>query len=181
MGNRHVVAVCRSPVHGFSKEPCPHIQLVAGYGVEGDAHAGVTVQHRSRIAKDPTQPNLRQVHLIARETLDGLAAQNFQVKPGAIGENITTAGIDLIALPTGTRLMIGDAAIIEIQGLRNPCRQLDDHQSGLMHAVLERAADGGLIRKAGVMGTVIAGGIVRPGDVIAVAYPPLPHTPLGVV
>jgi MOSC domain-containing protein YiiM len=173
-----VLAVSRSATHTLSKEDQPAIQLVAGLGVADDAHAGVKIQHRSRVARDPSQPNLRQVHLIHSELLDDLRARGFTVAAGQMGENITTQGIDLLGLPTGARLLLGDEAIIEITGLRNPCRQLESIQSGLMAAVLDRDAHGALIRKAGVMAIVLHGGIVCPGDAIAIALPPEPHTPL---
>lgn len=173
-----VVAVSRSPVHGFSKPVVPRIVLVAGHGVEGDAHAGVTVRHRSRVARDPSQPNLRQVHLVHAELLQELAEAGFAVKPGDIGENVLTRGLDLLALPQGARLSIGASAVVEVTGLRNPCSQLDDFQPGLMRAVLGRAEDGSLIRKAGVMATVLAGGAVAPGDAIRVALPAGAHRKL---
>ncbi|MDX2167930.1 MAG: MOSC domain-containing protein [Deltaproteobacteria bacterium] len=157
------------------------IRLLAGMGVEGDAHCGATVKHRSRVAQDPHQPNLRQVHLIHAELHDALAAAGFAVAAGQMGENVTTRGLDLLALPAGTRLRLGDAALVELTGLRNPCVQLDGIQAGLMAATLDRAADGGLIRKAGVMAIVLAGGVVRAGDAICVALPPAPHRPLAPV
>jgi MOSC domain len=163
-----VVAVHRSTTHEFSKTANDCIRLLAGLGVEGDAHLGTTVKHRSRVAKDPTQPNLRQVHLIHDELIDELHAKGFWVAPGAMGENITTRGIDLLSLPSRARLYVGQSAVIEITGLRNPCRQLNDFQPGLMAAVLDRDPGGRLIRKAGVMGIVLASGDIRPGDRIAV-------------
>lgn len=169
-----VISVSRRAGHHFSKTPAASITLLAGLGVKGDAHAGATVKHRSRVARDPSQPNLRQVHLIHAELFDELAGKGFAVAPGDIGENIATRGIDLLALPTGARLTIGPA-VIEVTGLRNPCHQLNLFQPGLMDAVLDRDADGGLVRKAGVMGVVLAGGEVRPGDAIEVALPPPPH------
>ncbi|MDF1793732.1 MAG: MOSC domain-containing protein [Thalassobaculaceae bacterium] len=168
----HVAADGR---HGFSKPTREVIRLIAGEGVEGDAHRGVTVKHRSRVRADPTQPNLRQVHLIHGELHDELAAQGFDVAPGVMGENVTTRGIDLLALPRGTLLRFGAEAVVEVTGLRNPCRQLDDFQAGLLRAVLDRAEDGSLIRKAGIMGIVLSGGMIRPGDSIAVTLPPEPH------
>lgn len=173
-----VTAVSRDAVHGFSKKLQDSIRLLAGLGVEGDAHLGVTVQHRSRVAADPTQPNLRQVHLIHAELFDELRAAGFAVAPGELGENVTTRGIDLLALPTGARLHLGAAAVIEVTGLRNPCAQIDRFQRGLMHAVLGRDAQGNLVRKAGVMAIVLAGGEVRPGDAVGVELPPPPHRPL---
>jgi MOSC domain-containing protein YiiM len=151
---------------------------VAGLGVEGDCHAGATVKHRSRVARDPDQPNLRQVHLIHAELHDDLAMRGFDLAPGDMGENITTGGLDLLALPTGARLAIGAGAVIEVTGLRNPCHQLNAFRPGLMEATLERGPDGGLIRKAGVMGVVLVSGEVRPGDRIVVALPDGPRTPL---
>jgi MOSC domain-containing protein YiiM len=152
--------------------------LVAGIGVEGDAHAGVTVRHRSRVAVDPTQPNLRQVHLVHAELHDELRARGFTVDPGQIGENITTRGLDLLALPTGTVLRLGPRAVVEVTGLRNPCRQLDGFQAGLLRAVLDADERGRPVRKAGIMGIVLRGGPVRPGDPIGVDLPEGPHRPL---
>ncbi|MEN3381393.1 MAG: hypothetical protein V7608_1437 [Hyphomicrobiales bacterium] len=173
-----VVSVSRDATHKFSKVNCQGITLLAGLGVEGDAHMGVTVKHRSRVRRDPSQPNLRQVHLIHAELIDTLQEQGFAVSPGAIGENITTRGIDLLALPRGSRLRIGATAIVEVTGLRNPCIQLDKFQSGLTAAVLRRDARGRLIRKAGIMGIVLAGGIVRVDDVIEITLPDGPFAPL---
>jgi hypothetical protein len=173
-----VVAVSLSPTHSFSKRGVDLIRLVAGLGVEGDAHAGVTVKHRSRVAVDPSQPNLRQVHLIHSELHAELRAAGFAVAAGDMGENVTTCGIDLLALPRGTRLHLGATAIVEVTGLRNPCRQLDAFRPGLMAAVLGRDPSGAIIRKAGVMGIVIAGGDLRPGDPIRMERPPEPHLPL---
>ncbi|MGV3494244.1 MAG: MOSC domain-containing protein, partial [Ramlibacter sp.] len=161
-----VVAVHRSSSHGFSKHAQEAITLVAGLGVEGDAHAGVTVKHRSRVARDPSAPNLRQVHLLQAELFDELIDRDHAVFPGDLGENVTTRGLDLLALPAGTRMRLGADAEIEITGLRNPCSQIDRFQPGLMQAVLDRDAQGNLVRKAGVMAVVLAGGQVRPGDAI---------------
>lgn len=180
MSSPHVLAVHRSRTHSFSKTPALSIRLIAGIGVEGDAHAGQTVKHRSRVARDPTQPNLRQVHLIHAELHDELNDAGFSVKPGDMGENITTRSLDLLALPTGTRLMIGEA-VIEVTGLRNPCVQLDRFRPGLMHATLDRDAAGALVRKAGVMGIVLAGGDVQSGDLIRVQTPDGPSRPLAPV
>jgi MOSC domain-containing protein YiiM len=166
-----VTAVSRSAAHTMSKPNEASIRLVAGLGVDGDAHAGATVQHRSRVRRDPTSPNLRQVHLIHSELHDELRAAGFDVSPGQMGENVTTRGLDLLALPAGTRLHLGDAAVVELTGLRNPCVQLDGIQDGLMAATLERAEDEELIRKAGVMAVVLAGGVVRGGDAIRVELP----------
>jgi MOSC domain-containing protein YiiM len=173
-----VTAVFRSPTHTMRKTLEPSIRLLAGLGVEGDAHAGVTVKHRSRVAADPTQPNLRQVHLIHSELHDQLHTRGFQVQAGEMGENITTCGLDLLALPVGAQLRIGSEAILEITGLRNPCLQLDGLEPGLLQAVLDRDADGNLVRKAGIMGVVMTGGVVQAGDEILVELPPKPHRAL---
>ena len=173
-----VVSVSRDTKHHFSKVGCRSITLLTGLGVEGDAHMGVTVKHRSRVRRDPSQPNLRQVHLIHAELIDALQDQGFAVSAGAIGENITTRGIDLLGLPRGSRLHIGATAIVEVTGLRNPCIQLDKFQPGLMAATLGRDAQGKLIRKAGVMGIVLAGGIVRTDDAVRLALPGGRHDPL---
>jgi MOSC domain-containing protein YiiM len=173
-----VVAVCVSPTHGFSKQRVESIRLIAGIGVDGDAHAGETVKHRSRVAVDPTQPNLRQVHLIHTELHDELRANGFDVRPGQIGENVTTRGVPLLTLPVGTLLRIGAEAMIEVTGLRNPCGQLDTFQPGLLAAVLDRDESGKVIRKSGIMGVVRTDGEVRPGDRIEVELPPPPHRAL---
>ena len=167
-----MVAVSRDGEHRFSKVVVPSVRLLAGLGVEGDAHAGRTVRHRSRVARDPTQPNLRQVHLIQSELLSELADLGFRIAPGDLGENIATAGLDLLALPTGTRLRLGREGVVVVTGLRNPCRQLDAFAPGLMRAVLDTDEAGGLIRKAGVMATVLVGGAVETGDAITVERPP---------
>jgi MOSC domain-containing protein YiiM len=177
----HVAAVAARPDHAVSKLAQAAITLVAGRGVAGDTHAGVTVQHRSRVRADPTQPNLRQVHLIHAELHDELVARGFAVGPAVMGENVTTRGIDLLGLAAGTRLRLGAAAVVEITGLRNPCAQLDGIQPGLLAATLDRAADGALIRRAGVMGVVVAGGEVPPGDPVDVIGEPARRVPLGVV
>jgi MOSC domain-containing protein YiiM len=170
-----VEAVSQASVHRFSKQPRMWIRLLAGLGVDGDAHLGTTVQHRSRVARDPSQPNLRQVHLLHHELLDELKGQGFLIGPGDIGENILTRDVDLLGLPTGTVLRIGAAAEVRVTGLRNPCLQLDRFRPGLMAATLDRNASGALIRKAGVMGVVLADGEVRPGDLIEVVLPEAPH------
>jgi MOSC domain-containing protein YiiM len=171
MGQGCVVAVCAAAEHTMSKPVCPSISLIAGLGVAGDAHLGELVQHRSRVRRDPSQPNLRQVHLIHAELLDQLCAAGFPVTAGMLGENITTRGIDLLGLPTGSRLRFDGGAIVEITGLRNPCVQLDGLLPGLMQAVLDRAPDGTLIRRAGVMGVVRAGGNLAAGASIVLERP----------
>jgi MOSC domain-containing protein YiiM len=167
-----------SATHTLTKPEQPGIRLLAGLGVEGDAHMGVTVKHRSRVARDPSQPNLRQVHLIHAELHDELRAGGFTVRAGEMGENITTRGIDLLRLPVGTRLHLGVEAVVVLTGLRNPCAQLDRLQPGLMAAVLDRDMQGNLVRKAGVMGVVVASGEVQPADPIHVELPPEPHQTL---
>jgi MOSC domain-containing protein YiiM len=176
-----VIAVARGDRHTFSKRVEESIRLLAGLGVQGDAHGGRTVQHRSRVRRDPTQPNLRQVHLIHAELHDELRAAGFAVTPGDIGENVTTRGIDLLELPTGARLALGGEAVVEVTGLRNPCVQLDRFQPGLMAAVLDRDESGALVRKSGIMAVVLTGGEVRAGDPIGVELPPPPHAPLRCV
>ncbi len=170
-----VMAVCCSAAHRFSKPTQGRIRLLAGLGVEGDAHLGIMVKHRSRVAQDPTQPNLRQIHLIHGELHDELLATGFSVAPGVMGENVTTRGVDLLGLVRGTRLHLGATAVVEVTGLRNPCKQLDDYQLDLLAAVLDHDKDGKLVRKAGIMGVVLADGEVEPGDEIRVELPPLPH------
>ena len=176
--NSRVDSVNMSAGHTMAKQPALSIRLLAGLGVEGDAHMGETVQHLSRVRRDPTQPNLRQVHLIHAELHDELRAKGFAIAPGAMGENVTTRGLDLLNLPTGTRLRLGDEALIEVTGLRNPCLQLNGVADGLLDSVVEHGDDGTLIRKAGVMAVVIAGGDVQAGDPILVQLPAHPHSSL---
>lgn len=178
MEGPRVAAVHRSSSHSFSKFAEESITLVRGLGVQADVHAGTTVRHRSRVVRDPSQPNLRQVHLIHAELFDELMAKDFAVWPGELGENITTRGIDLLGLPVGTRLNLGATAIVEVTGLREPCSQLDRFQPGLMKAVLDRDPQGRLVRKAGVMSVVACDGEVRAGDRITVLLPAHPHRQL---
>ncbi|MBA2411859.1 MAG: MOSC domain-containing protein [Planctomycetes bacterium] len=176
-----VVAVSRSAAHSMSKPIVNRIVLVAGHGVDGDAHAGATVRHRARVTKDANAPNLRQVHLIHSELHDELNRRGFAITAGSMGENITTRGVELLALPVATRLRLGDEAVIEVTGLRNPCAQLDGLQRGLMAAVIDRDEQGNLVRKAGIMAIVMIGGAVCAGDAIVVELPPRPHRALGLV
>lgn len=176
-----IIALSSDSSHRFSKQPRASLRLIAGLGVEGDAHAGATVQHLSRVVKNPAAPNLRQVHLIHAELLEELSAKGFAIAPGAMGDNITTRSIDLLGLSQDTRLRLGREVIVEITGLRNPCHQLNAFAPGLMEAVLERAADGSLIRKCGVMAIVIQGGEIQLGDAIEILATPNPTLRLDVV
>lgn len=176
-----VLAVCSSPGHTMSKTGRTHIRLLEGLGVEGDAHSGQTVRHRSRVRQDPTQPNLRQVHLVHSELHEELRRSGFELEAGQMGENITTQGVDLLGLPTGTQLHIGADAVVRVTGLRNPCAQLDGIQQGLMAAVLTQDSEGNLVRKAGIMAVVTHSGDVKPGDPIVVEKPPGPFMPLAPV
>ncbi|MCX5336523.1 MOSC domain-containing protein [Streptomyces sp. NBC_00140] len=173
-----VAAVSSNGAYSFTKPNRDSIMLLAGLGVEGDVHAGVTVKHRSRVAQDPTQPNLRQVHLIHEELFAEVSAEGFTVVPGDLGENITTRDIDLLGLPVGTLLRIGDRAVLEVTGLRNPCLQIDNFQDGLLKQVVGRDEAGNVVRRAGIMSIVKQGGAVRPGDTIKAELPSGPHRPL---
>ena len=173
-----VTAVSSNAQYSFTKPNRASITLLARLGVEGDVHAGVTVKHRSRVAREPNQPNLRQVHLIHEELFAEVGGEGFTVMPGDLGENITTSGIDLLGLPVGTLLHVGDEAIVEVTGLRNPCLQIDNFQDGLLKQVVGRDEAGTIVRKAGIMSVVQAGGVVRPGDTITVELPDEPHQPL---
>ncbi|MFI1098002.1 MOSC domain-containing protein [Streptomyces sp. NPDC020917] len=178
MHSGSVIAVSRDGTHRFSKANQDSIRLLAGLGVEGDAHLGVTVQHLSRIAQDPTQPNLRQVHLIHAELFDDLRLAGYDVAPGDLGENVTTRGLDLLGLPVGTLLHLGPDAVVEVTGLRNPCLQIDRFRSGLLKQVVGRDEGGAVIRKGGIMGVVLTGGELRPGDAVSAELPATPHRPL---
>ncbi|WP_434599574.1 MOSC domain-containing protein [Streptomyces sp. A5-4] len=173
-----VTSVSSNAAYSFTKPTRDSITLLAGLGVEDDVHAGVTVKHRSRMAQDPTRPNLRQVHLMHEELFGEVLAEGFSVEPGQLGENVTTSGIDLLGLPVGTLLRIGEEALLEVTGLRNPCLQIDTFQSGLLKQVVGRDAMGNVVRKAGIMSVVRAGGVIRAGDRIEAELPPEPHRPL---
>ncbi len=173
-----VEAVAGSAGHTFGKPVREGIRLLAGLGVEGDAHLGVTVKHRSRVAVDPTQPNLRQVHLIHAELLEELAAEGFAVGPGELGENVTTRGVDLLGLPRGAVLCLGPDARVEVTGLRNPCAQIEAFAPGLLKRLVRRGRDGAVERLAGVMGVVLEGGSVEPGMAVDVLLPQGPHLAL---
>ena len=176
-----VVAVSRDDKHRFSKPVVPSIRLVAGHGIEGDSHAGPTTQHRYLIRTDPTRANLTQVHLVRSELFDELAAEGFEVTPGQLGENIATAGLDLLALPVGTLLHLGADAVVEVTGMRDPCSMIDKFQQGLKGALKIKDHAGHITRRAGIMGIVVADGTVVPGDALVVELPAEPHRPLGVV
>jgi MOSC domain-containing protein YiiM len=175
-----VSSVSRAAAHSFSKAAAPSITLVEGWGVEGDAHAGATAQHLYVIKKDPTRANLTQVHLIQEELFAELAGR-FTVRPGELGENVTTRGVDLLTLPLGTRLHLGADAVVEVTGLRSPCSKINAYQAGLMKALVEKDDEGHVIRKSGIMGIVVAGGVVAPGDALRVELPEGEHVALGVV
>jgi MOSC domain-containing protein YiiM len=176
-----ITAVSRSRGHSFSKPNQLMIRLVAGLGVEGDAHMGKTVKHRFDVRRKPSAPNLRQVHLMHEELFDELRARGFDLQPGVLGENVMTRGVDLLALPEGTRLRLGTAALVEVTGLRNPCRQIEAFRPGLLAAVLGRDAEGRVVRKTGVMAIVVEGGDVKAGDPVTVKLPAEPHRPLAPV
>lgn len=170
-----VISVNCDDEHRFTKPRRESITLVAGRGVEGDAHFGETVQHLSRVRRDPSQPNLRQVHLIHAELFEDVTAQ---IAAGELGENVTTRGVDLLGLPRGARLRLGPDAVVEVTGLRNPCQQIDRFAPGLLKEVVGTDAEGRTIRKTGVMAVVVTGGVVRPGDPIGMELPERPFEPL---
>jgi MOSC domain-containing protein YiiM len=176
-----VVGLSKSSGHDFSKQACTSVELVAGLGVAGDCHAGVTVQHLSRLAVDPTRPNLRQVHLIHAELLDELRLSGFDIAPGDLGENITTCGIDLLALPKGSLVRLGADAVVEVTGLRNPCKQIEAFRTGLLGQVVGKSPDGAVIRKTGVMAIVRCGGTIAVGDGLELELPQGPHEALACV
>lgn len=177
----HVVAVSRSSRHGFSKSPELFVELLAGFGVAGDAHAGVTVQHLYDRRKEPARPNLRQVHLLSAELLEEVAAAGFRVQPGELGENVLTCGLDLLQLPVGTELRLGEEAVVALTGLRQPCVKIDRFQQGLRAAVEDRPPGLPPVYRAGVMAIVRRSGTVRPGEAIQVALPAEPHRALTTV
>ncbi|MFC5929743.1 MOSC domain-containing protein [Cryobacterium melibiosiphilum] len=181
VGHGSVVSVSRDDRHRFSKPAAGSIRLRAGFGVEGDVHAGATTQHRYLLKKDPTRPNLTQVHLIPAELFDDLRSAGFTVAAGELGENVTTRGLSLRTLPLGTRLHLGAGAIVEVTGLRSPCSLINGYQKGLMKTLIGTDAAGQVVRKAGIMGIVVASGTVLPGDTVRVELPAGGPRPLGVV
>lgn len=176
-----VTAVSRNGDYSFTKPNRDSVTLVAGFGVEGDVHGGATVKHRFRMRKDPSQPNLRQVHLIHEELFEEVREAGFEVAAGELGENVTTRGVDLLGLPVGTRLRLGAEAVVEVTGLRNPCAQIDGFRKGLLKEVVGKGADGRAVFRTGVMSVVVSGGVVRPGDPVTVELPNGPHRPLEIV
>lgn len=176
-----VDSVHRDDKHRFSKPAVPEVRLIEGIGVEGDAHAGATVQHLHLVRRNAAAANLRQVHLIQRELIDELNAKGYDVSPGDLGENITTDGLDLFSLPTGTILRLGDKAAVTVTGLRDPCNQINKLRKGMLKEVLWREADGTTVYRVGIMAVVSTAGVVRPGDPLTVVLPPEPHEPLGLV
>ncbi|MGX1367275.1 MOSC domain-containing protein YiiM [Streptomyces canus] len=180
MGGK-IAAVSSNGTYSFTKPNRESITLLAGFGVEGDVHGGATVKHRFRMRKDPSQPNLRQVHLMHAELFEELRAAGFEVGAGELGENVTTRGVDLLGLSVGTRLHLGDRAVVEVTGLRNPCAQIDRFRKGLLKEVVGRDADGSPRFRSGIMGVVAVGGLVRPGDPVEIEPPAGPHRPLDIV
>lgn len=176
-----VVAVSKDARHRFSKQPCEQITLLKGLGVEGDAHSGATVQHVHRLAREPAQPNLRQVHLLAREFFDEAREQGYELAPGDLGENVLTQGLDVLGLPQDTLLLIGSQAVVRVTGLRDPCRQIDRFRPGLLKVAIGRDQKGQVLIKAGIMSVVTTGGIIRTGDTIEVELPAPPHQRLECV
>ncbi|MDH6516370.1 MOSC domain-containing protein YiiM [Streptomyces sp. SAI-208] len=180
MGGK-ITAVSSNGTYSFTKPNREAITLLAGFGVAGDVHGGATVKHRFRMRKDPSQPNLRQVHLMHAELFEELRAAGFEVGAGELGENVTTRGVDLLGLSVGTRLHLGDEAVVEVTGLRNPCAQIDRFRKGLLKEVVGRGPDGAARFRSGIMSVVVVGGVVRPGDTVGVEAPPGPHRPLDIV
>ena len=176
-----ISAVSSNKTYSFSKPNRESITLLAGFGVEGDVHGGATVKHRFRMRKDPSQPNLRQVHLIHEELFENVRRAGFEVAAGELGENVTTRGVDLLTLPRGTRLRLGETAVVEVTGLRNPCAQIDGFRKGLMKQVVDRDENGRPRFLSGIMGVVVTGGVVRPGDAVEIDLPSGPHEPLDIV
>lgn len=180
MGGK-ITAVSSNGTYSFTKPNRESITLLAGFGVEGDVHGGATVKHRFRMRKDPSQPNLRQVHLMHAELFEELRAAGFEVRAGELGENVTTLGVDLLGLSVGTRLHLGDEAVVEVTGLRNPCTQIDHFRKGLLKEVVGRGPTGAARFKSGIMGIVATGGVIRPGDTVGIEPPNGPHRPLDIV
>ncbi|MGW0422821.1 MOSC domain-containing protein [Streptomyces sp. NPDC003015] len=176
-----ITAVSSNGTYSFTKPNRESITLLAGFGVEGDVHGGTTVKHRFRMRKDPSQPNLRQVHLMHEELFEELREAGFEVGAGQLGENVTTRGVDLLGLPVGTLLHLGDEAVVEVTGLRNPCAQIDGFQKGLLKQVVGRSDDGRALFRSGIMSVVVSGGVVRAGDAVGVELPEGPHRALDIV
>ncbi|MEU0944455.1 MOSC domain-containing protein [Streptomyces canus] len=180
MGGK-ITAVSSNGTYSFTKPNRESITLLAGFGVEGDVHGGATVKHRFRMKRDPSQPNLRQVHLMHEELFEEVRRAGFEVAAGELGENVTTRGVDLLGLPVGTLLHLGGEAVVEVTGLRNPCAQIDRFQKGLMKQVVGRSEDGRALFRSGIMSVVVRGGVVRAGDAVGVELPEGPHRALDIV
>ena len=176
-----VLSVSRDDKHRFSKPTVSSIRLVAGFGVEGDSHAGATVQHLYEKKRNPSAPNLCQVHFMAAELFDDLVPTGYTVAPGELGENVTTEGINLMSLPLGTQLHLGAQAVVSVTGMRSPCSLINGYQKGLMKQLIKTDAAGTVHRRGGIMGVVVRGGVVNPGDCIRVELPAGEQLPLGVV
>lgn len=168
-----VLAVSADRGHRFRKMPQRDILLVEGHGVEGDAHAGPFVRHRYLARRQPRLPNLRQVHLIPSALFGTLRRCGYEIGAGGLGENVTTAGLNLEEMPLGTRILLGQTASVELIGLRTPCVLIDRFRSGLKQHLLAFAKTGPAFR-CGVMGVVRTGGRVAAGDVARVVLPSPP-------
>jgi len=164
------VSVNSDDAYRFSKIARQSVRLVEGHGIEGDAHAGRFVKHRYQAKKEPLTPNRRQVHLIQSELFEEMRGFGFIIEPGDLGENVTTVGIDLLALPLGAQLHLGESAVVELTGLRMPCGLIDKFQTGLKRSMIVRTPRGVTFR-AGVLGIVTSSGDVRPGDLVRAELP----------
>jgi MOSC domain-containing protein YiiM len=169
-----VVSVNSDDAHRFSKIARQSVRLVEGHGIEGDAHAGRFVQHRHQAKKAPRAPNRRQVHLVQSELFEEMRRLGFVIAPGDLGENITTVGIDLLALPLGAQLHLGESAVVELTGLRTPCALIDKFKTRLKRAMIVRTPHGVTFR-AGVLGIVTSSGDLRPGDLVRAELPASRH------
>lgn len=138
-----VVAVCTSRKKGTKKEPVAEVLIKEDYGVMGDAHADCLTH--------------RQVSLLAMESIDKMRSQGFDLKPGDFAENITTEGIDLVSLPVGTKIMIGDEVILEMTQIGKECHTA---------CAIRRQVGDCIMPREGIFARVIRGGTVRPGDIL---------------
>jgi len=137
-----VIAVCRSSQKGTSKEPVGEGWLKEDFGMVDDAHAG-SFTHR-------------QVSLLAQESIDRMRRRGFTLSPGNFAENITTSGINLASLATGTRLAIGEATL-EITQIGKECHAA---------CAVRRQVGTCIMPEEGVFARVIRGGRIMPGDTI---------------
>lgn len=138
-----IIAVCISQRTGEQKKPVTQAEVRADHGLIGDAHAGTD----------------RQVSLLAQESIDKVRAKGVEASPGDFAENLVVSGLDLASLPVGTKLRIGDQIELEVTQIGKECHS---------PCAIYRKAGMCVMPSEGVFARALAGGWVKPGDVIQV-------------